>query len=230
MEKIITIKEGKLIQKGKKEWIELVDQDDKTYRIFKAIQRANESWCHLEKEVDALKKLIQSEQIVDKVYKLIQEQKGTFENVIAIELVENIFVKKARQETEDTRGQSIERQVAIKEIGECWRTGKLSDDNPLVYGYLTWLLTTLNIQTKDIAKSENNKIEQNMLVVPLSKEDLLLTIEGSYRKLNWWVETKRWTSPEIIKHIRALIGKPDIRQATLEELLNIVSDLQVSTV
>ncbi len=34
---------------------------------------------------------------------------------------------------------SIERQVAIKEIGECWRAGKFSDDDKLVTAYKVWL-------------------------------------------------------------------------------------------
>ncbi len=43
-----------------------------------------------------------------------------------------------------TKEASIEAQVAIKEIGENWRAGKLKDDDLLVVGYLIWLIDKLN--------------------------------------------------------------------------------------
>ena len=48
--------------------------------------------------------------------------------------------------------QDIRRQVAIKEIGECWRNGKFTDDSPFVIAYKTWLLSALNIEVSQPQK------------------------------------------------------------------------------
>ena len=39
---------------------------------------------------------------------------------------------------------SIEQQVAIKEVGECWRAGMFQIDEPLVTAYLAWILDKLD--------------------------------------------------------------------------------------
>ena len=58
-----------------------------------------------------------------------------------------------------SRGASIEAQVAIKEIGEDWRAGILKDDDPLVVGYLIWLIDRLNYEEVkgEITKTQTNK-------------------------------------------------------------------------
>ncbi len=49
---------------------------------------------------------------------------------------------------------SIEAQVAVKEIGECWRSGKLKDDDGLVSVYKGWLAAKLgNILPKPAEKA-----------------------------------------------------------------------------
>lgn len=39
----------------------------------------------------------------------------------------------------------IQEQVAIKEVGECYRNGIFKDDNTLVVAYKIWLLTALDV-------------------------------------------------------------------------------------
>lgn len=51
-------------------------------------------------------------------------------------------------------------------------------------------------------------------------------IKELYKKRGWWIETKQWTSPKVIAHIKAITGKLDVKQATDEELINVQSDLQ----
>ena len=60
---------------------------------------------------------------------------------------------KASYKADPAKLDSIETQVAIKEIGECWRTGKLSDGCPLVLGYQVWLLATLSITAEETKKA-----------------------------------------------------------------------------
>ena len=50
----------------------------------------------------------------------------------------------AKAEPIDKRSQSIEQQVAIKEIGECWRVGKFGDDSDEVVAYRLWLLNQIS--------------------------------------------------------------------------------------
>jgi len=70
-------------------------------------------------------------------------------------------IDKARREVATSpREQSIEQQVAIKEIGEDWRAGKLKDNDPLVVGYLIWLIDRLNFEEAKGETTQSNKDSQ----------------------------------------------------------------------
>lgn len=112
-EKIITCKEGKVAEKDGKDWVELVDQEDKTHRIFRSIQNNEGVWVHLDKEVDMLKGKIEDGSVNGLTLKLTKEKKGTFWNVIGVELVENVFVREAQKQVVDEQAIIKNRSVAL---------------------------------------------------------------------------------------------------------------------
>lgn len=62
---------------------------------------------------------------------------------------------------------SIEAQVAVKEIGECWRAGKLEDGSMEVQTYRNWIMSKLSNwssqgKTSDIPKPEPPTKEQRI--------------------------------------------------------------------
>jgi len=156
-EKIISVKSGKVVEKDDKNWVELIDQDDKTHRIFRSIQNNEGNWVHLDKEVDFLKSKIEASEIGGLALKLTKEKKGTFWNVTGVEEVKNVLQKEALQQVTSGREASIEQQVAIKEIGECWRAGKFTDSSPEVRAYQAWILDKLNGYLKG-GKDVSNKV------------------------------------------------------------------------
>ena len=44
---------------------------------------------------------------------------------------------------------SIEAQVAIKEVGECWRVKTIGDNNPMVIAYQWWILDKLGAKVEE---------------------------------------------------------------------------------
>ena len=52
-------------------------------------------------------------------------------------------------------------------------------------------------------------------------------IEELYRQQGWWIDGKKWTSPEVISHIKGITGRLDINQASDDKLIEIESDLIV---
>lgn len=156
-EKVISVKSGKVVEKDGKDWVEVVDQDDKTHRIFRGIQNSEGTWVHLDKEVDFLKSKIEAGEIEGVALKLNKEKKGTFWNVVGVEEVKNVLQKEALQQVTSEREASIEQQVAIKEVGECWRASKFEDTSPEVMAYQAWILDRLNGYLKG-GKDVSNKV------------------------------------------------------------------------
>jgi len=156
-EKIVSIKSGKVIEKDGKDWVELIDQDDKTHRIFRSIQNNEGNWVHLDKEVDFLKSKIEAGEIEGVALKLNKEKKGTFWNVTGVEEVKDVLKKEALQQVTGGREASIEQQVAIKEVGENWRAGIFNETSPEVIAYQAWILDRLNGYLKG-GKDVPNKV------------------------------------------------------------------------
>lgn len=61
-------------------------------------------------------------------------------------------IDKAREAVQDPRQKDIQYQVALKEIGELYRAGFLTTDDPverkLIAKYKNWLCTTMNISVE----------------------------------------------------------------------------------
>lgn len=124
-EKIISVKEGKIVEKGGKDWAELIDQDDKMHRVFRSIQNSEGEWIHLDKEIDMLKAKIEDGTINGLGLKLTKEKKGQFWNVVAVETVENVFVQEALKQVKDNTDmrcsliQASNIVIAIIQYGKC---------------------------------------------------------------------------------------------------------------
>ncbi len=79
--------------------------------------------------------------------------------VADFEVVKDIFVtqatEKAQAQVKTDRNDSIERAVAVKEIGLDWREGKRKDDDILVIAREAWLINAINYKE---AKGETDKV------------------------------------------------------------------------
>jgi len=133
IEKIISVKEGKVVEKDGKDWVELIDHEDKTSRIFRSMQNNEGVWVHLDKEVDILKGKIEDGSIEGLPLKLTKEKKGTFWNIIGVEEVKNTLQKEALREVQataqDDRQVSIEGQTAFKLLHEWVMAGTLPKEH-----------------------------------------------------------------------------------------------------
>lgn len=193
-EKIITVKVGKVISQDDKEWIELTDQQDKTHRVFKSIQRDDGTWCHLEKEIDMLKSKIQDGSINGLGLKLTKEKKGQFWNVVAVEELKDTFLKKAKEQLDNEESQSRIKSMCAsyaKDIEVALiQTGKPFDQARLCR--LTTLFMRLILtddydmeEVKDATKSaapESNKETSTSSEIP--SDDSMDTIQG-WTKQEW---------------------------------------------
>jgi len=144
MEKVIVIMEREEVEGNKGTYLKLTDQEDKTHNIFGDL-KAKWGLC------------AQGQSVV-----LVKEKStdGKWWNVVDVKPVSEAIGKLEKQEAKTVEvpagatpkgyqprdnSASIEAQVAIKEIGECWRAGKLKDDDILVAGcYRPWLLGRLS--------------------------------------------------------------------------------------
>lgn len=108
--------------------------------------------------------------------------------------------KKLGVRTPTTRESSIEQQVAIKEIGECWRVGKLGDKDPLVMGYLVWLIDRLNYQE---AKSETIKDNKGDTETQTESSDRQDSREATGKEPKTVGEFLTWLQDHNIKAPRA---------------------------
>jgi len=132
-EKVIVVKsaEVKTSDSGK-DWISLIDEEDKTHRIFGSVQDSNGGWVHLEDKVDMLKDKIEAGEIQGLPVKLTKDKVGKYWNIVAVELVKDVFVKQALEKIkEEPSGQEV--GLWWKELGLCIREGALERDYPNSY-------------------------------------------------------------------------------------------------
>jgi hypothetical protein len=94
-EKIITVKEAKRVDREGNSWIELIDHEDKTHRVFASMQADDGRWVHFEDRFEEL------ENSAGLTYKLIKEKKGQFWNVIDIIPVKEELLKQATKQAQD---------------------------------------------------------------------------------------------------------------------------------
>lgn len=176
IEKIITVKSTEqAMAKNNTPYLKVTSQDDKTYSIF------DQGLWNLFGEGLAVK--------------LGLEKKGNFWNVMSAESIEQAIeeVSKIGARAPITREASIEQQVAIKEIGECWRIGKLKDNDPLVVGYLLWLIDRLNYEEAKSETTKDNKGDKETQGELADRQDSRETTDGTVKnagELFGWIMSK----------------------------------------
>ena len=130
----------------------------------------------------------------------------------------------------DHREQSIEAQVAIKEIGECWRADKMKGNDPEVLVYRAWILDKLNHKG---VKNEDAK-------VPEDSEDTTEPPTGEVSGHSGGEEPEPTTKAERIERCRELATQAnrgsnylkakykttDINRLTIAQLTELEQDLQ----
>ena len=79
---LITVKNVQEKSKDGSTWLELIDQNNRTHRIFRRVQDSEGNWHDLSSKYEMIRN---SE---NRTLKLITEQKGRFTNVVDVEPVE----------------------------------------------------------------------------------------------------------------------------------------------
>ena len=158
MEKIISVKESKVVEKDNKDWVELTDAEGKLHRIFRSVQDDGGAWVHLDKELDMLKSKIEDGTLNGLALKLTKEKKGKFWNVVGVELVKDIFVAQAagkvQKQTGQDREDSIESQVAFKGMVELIVAGIIKLDSKEGRTTIDWALGRLNLPVEIVSVIE----------------------------------------------------------------------------
>ena len=59
-----------------------------------------------------------------------------------------------------------------------------------------------------------------------SREDKLERIKAYYIMKGWWIDSKRWVSPQVYGHLKEVTGKPDINKLSDEELDKVLEAIE----
>ena len=121
---------------------------------------------------------------------------------------------------------SIERQVAVKEVGECFRMGKLGDDHPLVAIYLKCLTGWLGVEykvekekTKPPGESASKEAKAEW-TSPINEEWLRTSLKTLQKK-----GKKPYYDPAIISYLDT-ITKPTAPSKSITEAVSRLSSSQ----
>jgi len=215
MEKIISIKESKVIEKDDKDWVEITDQEDKLHRVFRSVQDDDGAWVHLDKEVDMLKSKIEDGTLNGLALKLTKEKKGKFWNVVGVELVKDIFVAQAAEKVQKQTGQdredSIESQVAFKGMIELLVAGIIKPDSTEGRTTIDWALGRLNPaveivsviekSTPKVAIVEEEPKNAKELLNWIVSKDPSIKMPRTWLNENFAVDSKTVLNPEKVKEL-----------------------------
>ncbi|MCR4394114.1 MAG: hypothetical protein NUV31_07080 [Dehalococcoidales bacterium] len=81
---IITVKDVQEKSKDGSTWLELLDENNRTHRIFRRIQDKEGNWHDLSNKYEMLRNS------QNRMLKLTTEQKGKFTNVLDVEMIEGV--------------------------------------------------------------------------------------------------------------------------------------------
>ena len=215
MEKIISIKESKVVEKDGKDWVEITDQEDKLHRVFRSVQDDDGAWVHLDKEVDMLKSKIEDGTLNGLALKLTKQKKGNYWNVVGVELVKGIFeqqaVEKIQKQTGQDREDSIESQVAFKGMIELMVAGIIKPDSTEGTATIDWALGRLNPAveivsviekaTPKIAIVEEEPKNAKELLNWIVSKDPSIKMPRTWLNENFAVDSKTVLNPEKVKEL-----------------------------
>ena len=213
MEKIISIKESKVVEKDGKDWVEITDQEDKLHRVFRSAQDDDGVWVHLDKEVDMLKSKIEDGTLNGLALKLTKQKKGNYWNVVRVELIKDIFeqqaVEKIQKQTD--REDSIESQVAFKGMIELMVAGIIKPDSTEGTATINWALGRLNPAveivsviekaTPKIAIVEEEPKNAKELLNWIVSKDPSIKMPRTWLNENFAVDSKTVLNPEKVKEL-----------------------------
>ena len=191
------------------EW-EVVSADGKEIKVklYPTLQ-IDENWLHFEDRWDEFKNAHNKSYDIERAN--IKVEKGYWKPIIKATEVKDVFLKKAQEQLQTGREQSIETQVAIKEVGEDLRTKTRDWKDPLVIARELWLMTHLGIEREvkdDKAKEKAPKnADKEALPEQWTVKDYVEALRNQDYKA-WW---RDWAKQNKVE------GKPTL-EATLEAM------------
>jgi hypothetical protein len=175
---MITVKDVQEKSKDGSTWLELVDQNNRTHRIFRRVQDNEGNWHDLSTKYDMLRS---SE---NKTLKLTTEQKGRFTNVVDVEAVENAPVRSGRP-AEDRESECRLKTFTTAYAKDLAVAGKISPDtilgwSELFYRYLQGEITVSDDELNEILR-KNKAGEETALNKNMRKTVPVRPMEGVAR-------------------------------------------------
>lgn len=174
---LITVKDVQEKSKDGSTWLELVDQDNRTHRIFRRVQDNEGNWHDLSTKYDMLRN---SE---NRTLKLTTEQKGRFTNVVDVEPVENAPARASRKTTEDRDAECRLKTFTTAYAKDLAVAGKISTDtilgwSELFYRYLQGEITVSDDELNDILKKAKAVEEESTTAKTARRTTTSRTMEG----------------------------------------------------
>jgi hypothetical protein len=147
---IITVRDVQEKSRDGSTWLELIDQDNRTHRIFRRVQDNEGNWHDLSNKYDMLR----SSQ--NRTLKLTTEQKGKFVNVIDVESIERAAPGNLPM-VEDQEATCRLRTFTTAYAKDLAVAGKIPTDSilawsELFYRYLQGYLTVSNDELDAVLK------------------------------------------------------------------------------
>lgn len=147
---LITVKDVQEKSRDGSTWLELIDQDNRTHRIFRRVQDNEGNWHDLSTKYDMLRN---SE---NRTLRLTTEQKGRFTNIIDVEAVEGAPVSSGRT-SEDKETECRLKTFTTAYAKDLAVAGKISPENilgwsELFFRYLQGEITISDNELNDILK------------------------------------------------------------------------------
>ena len=176
---IITVKDVQEKSRDGSTWLELIDQKDRTHRIFRRVQDNEGNWHDLSSKYDMLRNS------QNRTLKLTTEQKGRFTNVVDVETVENVFTQEAQRSTDNKEQECRLRTFTTAYAKDLAVAGKISMDDILgwseiLYRYLQGEITIGDEEINNIMK-KTAPAEEEAAKAPTRRIPTSRTLEGVTR-------------------------------------------------
>jgi hypothetical protein len=174
----ITVKDVQEKSKDGSTWLELIDQNNRTHRIFRRVQDNEGNWHDLSVKYDMLRN---SE---NRTLKLTTEQKGRFTNIIDVEPVEGEVAASSRS-AEDREAECRLKTFTTAYAKDLAVAGKISPDtilgwSELFYRYLQGEISVSDEELDNIQK-KSAAIEEPASARTVRKTAPPRTMEGVAR-------------------------------------------------
>ncbi len=148
---LITVKDVQERSKDGSTWLEIIDQENRTHRIFRRVQDNEGNWHDLSSKYDMLRN---SE---NRTLKLFTEQKGRFTNVLDVEPVEKARAPESKMASEDREAICRLKTFTTAYAKDLAVAGKIPADailgwSELFYRYLQGEIIVSDDELKDVLK------------------------------------------------------------------------------